>query len=664
MARIGQGTQKPKNMKQALGKLAIYCKKEFAVIIIALVLAVVGTVLTIIGPNQISKITDYMYDGLTGGISTEEIAEDIQKQITTGQLNILEFLPEGVDPGTVDLESLDLTNEDDPLAAAILENVRLSNEFAEAHKDGGIDMDGILSVCILLLTIYVISAICNFLQHFIMATITQKVSRRMRTDISKKINHLPLKYFSSNSYGDVLSRVTNDVDTIGQGLSNSAASIVSASAQFVGCLIMMFWNDWIMAITTIITTFFGIIFMAFIMKHSQRYFKQRQKSLGKLNGYIEEMYSGHDVIRISNAEKNVKSRFNELNLAVKDANFKSQFLSGLMQPIMNFVGNLGYVAVCIVGAILVINGNITFGVITAFLIYVRLFEQPLKQIAQGMTNMQSTAAATERVFEFLEEEELKNEDNIVRTKEDVDGVVDFENVHFAYPDTPDKEVIHGFSAHIKSGQKVAIVGPTGAGKTTLVNLLMRFFETTGGDIKIDGVSIKELRRENVHSMFGMVLQETWLFEGTVRENLVYNCVNVSDETMIDACKACGIHNFIKALPQGYDTVLNDNTSISAGQKQLFTIARAMIQNSPMLILDEATSSVDTRTEVITQKAMDQLTENRTSFVIAHRLSTIKNADVILVVKDGDIIEQGNHEELLAQNGFYADLYNSQFEKTA
>ena len=372
------------------------------------------------------------------------------------------------------------------------------------------------------------------------------------------------------------------------------------------------------------------------------------------------MYSGHDVIRISNAEKNVKSRFNELNLAVKDANFKSQFLSGLMQPIMNFVGNLGYVAVCIVGAILVINGNITFGVITAFLIYVRLFEQPLKQIAQGMTNMQSTAAATERVFEFLEEEELKNEDNIVRTKEDVDGVVDFENVHFAYPDTPDKEVIHGFSAHIKSGQKVAIVGPTGAGKTTLVNLLMRFFETTGGDIKIDGVSIKELRRENVHSMFGMVLQETWLFEGTVRENLVYNCVNVSDETMIDACKACGIHNFIKALPQGYDTVL----SISAGQKQLFTIARAMIQNSPMLILDEATSSVDTRTEVITQKAMDQLTENRTSFVIAHRLSTIKNADVILVVKDGDIIEQGNHEELLAQNGFYADLYNSQFEKTA
>lgn len=664
MARMGQAVQKPKNMKQALGKLAGYCKKEFVIIIIALILATVGTVLTIIGPDQISKITDYIYDGLTGGISTEEITGDVQKQIASGELDILEYLPEGTDPKTVDLSSIDLTDKDDPLSAAILDNVRLSDEFAQAHKDGGIDMDGILSVCILLIVIYLISAICNFSQHFIMATVTQKVSRRMRSDISKKINRMPLKYFSSNSYGDVLSRVTNDVDTIGQGLSNSAANIVSASAQFIGCLIMMFWTDWIMAVTTIITTVLGIFFMAFIMKHSQRYFKQRQESLGKLNGYIEEMYSGHNVIRISNAEKKIKSRFNDLNLAVKNANFKSQFLSGLMQPVMNFVGNLGYVAVCIVGAMLVINGNITFGVITAFLIYVRLFEQPLKQIAQGMTNMQSTAAATERVFEFMEEEELENEDHIIRTKNDIVGEVDFEDVHFAYPDTPDKEVIHGFSAHIRSGQKVAIVGPTGAGKTTLVNLLMRFFETTSGDIKIDGVSVKELRRENVHSMFGMVLQETWLFEGTVRENLVYNCENVSDETMINACKACGIHNFIKALPQGYDTVLNDNTSISAGQKQLFTIARAMIQDSPMLILDEATSSVDTRTEVIIQKAMDKLTENRTSFVIAHRLSTIKNADVILVVKDGDIIEQGSHEQLLEKGGFYAELYKSQFETTA
>lgn len=664
MPRMTHSTQKPKNMKQALSKLISYCRKEFSVIVFALILAAVGTVLTIIGPNQISKITDYIYDGLTGGVSAAEIATDVQKQIQTGQINILEYLPEGIDPKTVDLEGLDLTNADDPLVSAILENVRLSNEFVENHKDTGIDMDGILSVCILLLSIYFISAICTFLQHFIMATITQKVSRRMRGDINRKINRLPLKYFSLNSYGDVLSRVTNDVDTIGQGLSNSAASIVSASAQFIGCLIMMIWTDWVMAATTVVTTVLGVFFMAFVMKRSQHYFKERQTSLGHLNGYIEEMYSGHDVIRISNAEQKVKTKFTELNTAVKNANFKSQFLSGLMQPIMNLVGNLGYVAVCIVGAVLVINNRITFGVITAFLIYVRLFEQPLKQIAQGMTNMQSAAAATERVFEFLEEEELEDESGKKMVLSDVLGRVEFSNVRFSYPDTPDKEVIHGFSASVAPGQKVAIVGPTGAGKTTLVNLLMRFFETTGGDIKIDGVSIQEMRREDVHRMFGMVLQDTWLFEGTVRENLIYNCENISDETMITACKACGIHHFIKALPEGYDTVLNDNTSISAGQKQLFTIARAMIQNSPMLILDEATSSVDTRTELITQKAMDKLTENRTSFVIAHRLSTIKNADVILVVKDGDIIEQGSHEELLKQNGFYAELYNSQFEQSA
>lgn len=419
-----------------------------------------------------------------------------------------------------------------------------------------------------------------------------------------------------------------------------------------------------MAVTTIVTTVLGIFFMAFIMKHSQRYFKERQRSLGKLNGYIEEIYSGHDVIRISNAEKSVKEKFTQMNLAVKNANFKSQFLSGLMQPVMNFVGNLGYVAVCVVGAMLVINGNITFGVITAFLIYVRMFEQPLKQIAQGMTNMQSTAAAAERVFEFLEEEELEDESEKPKWHANVDGEVEFRNVKFAYPNTPDIEVIHNFSAYIQPGQKVAIVGPTGAGKTTLVNLLMRFFETTGGNIYIDGVNTKQMRREDVHSLFGMVLQDTWLFEGTVRENLIYNCENVSEETMVQACKACGIHNFIKALPQGYDTVLSDNTSISAGQKQLFTIARAMIQNSPMLILDEATSSVDTRTEIITQKAMDRLTEKRTSFVIAHRLSTIKNADLILVLRDGDIVEQGSHEDLLKLNGFYAELYNSQFDRTA
>ena len=664
MARMNQTTEKPKNLKLALTKLMSYCKKELAVIILALILAVAGAVLTIAGPNQISKITDYIYDGLTGGVTTDEIAADIQQQIASGTINIMDYLPEGVDPRTVDLSKLDLTDTDDPMVAALLDNIRLSDDFAASHEDGGIDLSGITSVCILLLSIYLISALCTFLQNFIMATETQKISRRMRSDIDRKINRLPLKYFSSNAYGDVLSRVTNDVDTIGQGLSNSAASMVSAAAQFIGCVIMMFWTNGIMAATTIVTTLLGIASMAMIMKRSQHYFKERQASLGNLNGYIEEIYSGHDVIRISNAEESVRQKFDGMNRAVKHANFKSQFLSGLMQPVMNFVGNLGYVAVCVVGAVLVINNTISFGVITAFLIYVRLFEQPLKQIAQGMTNMQSAAAATERVFDFLEEEELENESGKAAHTDAVRGEVEFKNVKFSYPNTPDVEIIHDFSAHIMPGQKIAIVGPTGAGKTTLVNLLMRFFETTGGKILIDGTDIKAMRREDVHRMFGMVLQDTWLFEGTVRENLIYNCQNVSEQQMIAACKACGIHSFIKALPNGYDTVLDDNTSISAGQKQLFTIARAMIQNSPMLILDEATSSVDTRTELITQKAMDHLTEKRTSFVIAHRLSTIKNADKILVLQNGDIVEQGTHEELLAKNGFYAELYNSQFEQSA
>ena len=664
MAHMNRGTEKPKDLKLALKKLMSYCKKELGIILFALILAAAGAILTIAGPNQISKITDYIYDGLTGGVTTEDITADIRQQIASGAINILDYLPEGTDPRSLDLSKLDLSDTEDPMTAAILENIRLSDDFAAAHEGGGIDIRGITSVCLLLLTIYLVSALCTFLQNFIMATETQKISRRMRSDIDCKINRLPLKYFSENAYGDVLSRVTNDVDTIGQGLSNSAASMVSAAAQFIGCLVMMFWTNTVMAATTIVTTLLGIVFMALIMKHSQRYFKARQTSLGNLNGYIEEIYSGHDVIRISNAEDAVKQKFDGMNRAVKDANFKSQFLSGLMQPVMNFVGNLGYVAVCVMGAVLVINGTISFGVITAFLIYVRLFEQPLKQIAQGMTNMQSAAAATERVFEFLEEEELEDESGKKAHTAPVRGEVEFRNVKFSYPNTPDTEVIHDFSAHIQPGQKIAIVGPTGAGKTTLVNLLMRFFETTGGDILIDGTSVRDMRREDVHRMFGMVLQDTWLFEGTVRENLIYNCKDVSEQQMIGACKACGIHSFIKALPNGYDTVLDDNTSISAGQKQLFTIARAMIQNSPMLILDEATSSVDTRTELITQKAMDRLTEKRTSFVIAHRLSTIKNADKILVLQNGDIVEQGTHQELLAKNGFYAELYNSQFEQSA
>ncbi len=588
------GGGKAKDFKGALASLMGYIRNQAGVIIFALVLAAIGAVFTIIGPNQISKMTDYIYDGLYTSI----------------------------------------------------------------------DMDGIRNVAILLISIYLASAICAFVQHYIMQTVTQRTARRLRSDIDTKINRLPLKYFSGNAAGDVLSRMTNDVDMIGQAMSNSLSNLVTALAQFIGCLIMMYYTNWIMATTTVVSTIIGIVVMVVIMSHSQKYFNARQENLGILNGYIEEMYTGHDVIRILDAEGEVKEKFSKMNKAVKDANFSSQFLSGLMQPLMTFIGNLGYVAVCVVGAALIIDGQISFGVITAFLIYTRLFESPLRQISQAMVQVQSCAAASERVFEFLAEEEMEDESDKSARVENVRGEVEFKNVKFSYPNAPEKEIIHNFSIKVKPGQKVAIVGPTGAGKTTMVNLLMRFFEPTGGSILIDGVPTDNIPRSNVHSQFGMVLQDTWLFEGTVRENLVYNTENVTDEQMIEACKACGIHHFIKALPKGYDTVLSDNTAISAGQKQLMTIARAMIQNSPMLILDEATSSVDTKTEMITQAAMDKLTNKRTSFVIAHRLSTIKNADIILVMRDGDIVEQGNHDELIKQNGFYAELYNSQFEQAS
>ncbi len=661
---MGGGGGKAKDMGGAIRKLISYCRSQVGIIIFALILAAIGAVFTIIGPNQISRLTDYIYDGLAGGVSTEELAEDIQNQIASGEINLADYLPEGTTMADIDLSSLDLTDTENELSQAILNNITLSEEYQSAHADEGINMDGILSVAILLVAIYLASAVCNFVQHFIMQTVTQRTARRLRGDIDTKINRLPLKFFNGNASGDVLSRMTNDVDMIGQAMSNSLSNLVTAAAQFIGCLIMMYYTNWIMGTTTVVATLIGLVLMVVIMSRSQKYFTARQESLGVLNGYIEEMYTGHDVIRILDAEDEVKGKFSKMNQAVKNANFRSQFLSGLMQPLMTFIGNLGYVAVCVVGAALVINGNITFGVITAFLIYTRLFEQPLRQISQAMTQVQSCAAASERVFEFLEEEEMEDESSKETRIENVHGEVEFRNVKFAYPSAPDKEIIHNFSVKVKPGQKVAIVGPTGAGKTTMVNLLMRFFEPTGGTILIDGVPTENVPRSNVHSQFGMVLQDTWLFEGTVRENLLYNTEGVTEEQMVAACKACGIHNFIRALPQGYDSVLSDNTAISAGQKQLMTIARAMIQNSPMLILDEATSSVDTKTEMITQQAMDKLTDKRTSFVIAHRLSTIKNADIILVMRDGDIVEQGNHEELLAKNGFYAELYNSQFEQAS
>lgn len=470
-----------------------------------------------------------------------------------------------------------------------------------------------------------------------------------------------MKYFHSVPFGDILSRVTNDVSTLQQALANSLPSMISAAAQFIGCLVMMFVTEWRMALAAIAVTLLGFLIMALVMLRSQKYFAARQENLSTLNGYIEEMYSGHDVVRISRANRKIKKTFGGMNGTLYNADWRSQFLSGVMQPLMTIVGNLGYVVVCVLGSALVMNGEISFGVIVAFILYVRLFTSPLSTLAQGMTQMQTAAAAGDHIFDFLQEEELPEETGKKEGPSVVRGEVEFEHVRFSYPD---KIIIKDFSAHIQPGQKVAIVGPTGAGKTTMVNLLMRFYEINSGSIKIDGIPTSEMTRESVHNLFSMVLQDTWMFEGTVRENLVYNKTGVSDEELEKACRACGIYHFIETLPNGFDTVLDDSVAVSAGQKQLLTITRAMVQDNPMLILDEATSSVDTRTELITQRAMDQLTEHRTSFVIAHRLSTIKNADLILVMKDGDIIEQGTHDSLLAQGGFYADLYNSQFEKAS
>ncbi len=525
-----------------------------------------------------------------------------------------------------------------------------------------IDIDAIIKIVKFLAVIYSFGYVLNYAQGFIMTVISQKVSKRLRTDISQKINRLPLKYFDTTSYGDVLSRVTNDVDMISQTLNQSIGSIVTAIFMFFGSLIMMLSIDVKMTLTAVIAASIGLALMFLIISHSQKYFDRQQNNLGAVNGHIEEIYAGHTVVKAYNGENAAKKTFKEINDKLYDSAWKSQFFSGLMQPLMMFIGNFGYVAVCVVGAVLAMNGSIGFGVIVAFMIYIRLFTQPLSQLAQAATTLQSAAAAGERVFEFLEEEELHDESNKTAVLDTIKGDVSFENVSFGY--NSDKLIIHNFSAKAIAGQKIAIVGPTGAGKTTMVNLLMRFYELNGGDIKIDGTSIADLKRENVHSLFCMVLQDTWLFQGTIKENIVFNKQGVTDEQIVEACQAAGVHHFITTLPNGYDTVIGDEANLSAGEKQLITIARAMIEDAPMLILDEATSSVDTRTEELIQKAMDTLMAGRTSFVIAHRLSTIKNADLILVMRDGDIIESGTHDELLKENGFYAELYNSQFEEVA
>lgn len=524
-----------------------------------------------------------------------------------------------------------------------------------------IDVAAVASIGTFLCVIYGLSLIFGYIQGSIMAIVSQKICKRLRTEMIAKLNRLPLSYFDSRSYGDTLSHVTNDVDTIGTSLNQSMASLVSGILNFVGALLLMFYTNWIMAIAGLLSTLIGFALMGMIIGNSQKFFKEQQRGLGDLNGHIEETYTGHTIIKAYNGETFAEKHFEEKNVKLYESAWKAQFLSGLMMPIMNFVGNFSYVVVCIVGALLVLNGDITFGVIVAFMIYIRLFTQPLSTLAQATTTLQSAAAASERVFGLLEEDELSQEEEDAVVLEHVKGDVSFQNVTFGYK--PEKMIIKGFSADVKAGQKVAIVGPTGAGKTTMVNLLMRFYELNDGEILVDGVPIHSIKRDNLHDLFAMVLQDTWMFEGTIMENIAYNQEDVTEEAIIQACKSVGIHHTIKTMPKGYKTIMS-NATLSAGEKQLLTIARAMVKKSELLILDEATSSVDTRTELLIGKAMDKLSKGKTSFIIAHRLSTIKNADLILVMKDGNIIESGSHEVLLAEKGFYAELYNSQFEEIA
>ncbi len=591
--RVGHGGfapgEKAKDFKGSVSKLLAYGKSFVIFGVIAIILAISGTTLNIIGPQKIGDITNYIVNGITGTINLPEIKK----------------------------------------------------------------------LSIFLIVIYGLGFIFNYIQSYIMATIAQRLSYKLRRDIDHKINRLPLKYFDNNSYGDVLSRVTNDVDTIAQTLNQSLGTLVSAITMFFGSLIMMFLTNYIMAFAAVASTLIGFLLMIIIIRKSQKYFLNQQNGLGAINGHIEEVYSGHTVVKAYNGEKAAMQTFNRMNDDLFINAWRSQFLSGLMMPIMQFIGNFGYVVVSIVGALLAINGKIQFGVIASFMLYVRLFTQPMSQFAQAANRIQSGAAASERVFSFLDESELSAEQDKANTLKEVKGDVEFDHVKFGYDS--DKVIIPDFSMKAKAGQKIAIVGPTGAGKTTLVNLLMRFYEVQDGQIKIDGTSTLDVPRENVHDQFCMVLQDTWLFEGTIKENIAYSRKGVTDEMVKEACKVAGIDFFIRTLPNGYDTILTDKLNLSAGQKQLMTIARAMIVDAPLLILDEATSSVDTRTEIIIQKAMDRLMHGRTSFVIAHRLSTIKNADLILVLKDGNVVESGTHIELLAKNGFYADLYNSQFD---
>lgn len=704
----GRVNEKPKDFKLAIKKLVHYLKPFMVPIIVALILSVLSSVLSIIGPNKLSDLTDEISKGL--GINTKNmelitsnIQNDFKNNIILSEFDLETLNNNDKTKYYETLSTIKNKNEKEVYSSILslpdsvkllilsdtkINGVSISNSdklkllsLTSSSTDGTsmyksldklpesikslikpkIDLNKVNKIGIFLICIFLLSAVFDYFENIIMVDVSNNFAYGLRKKISKKINKLPLKYFDKNSYGDILSRITNDVDTINMSLQNSLGTFMSSVTLFIGSIIMMFSTNVYMAITGVLSSLIGFVFMSLIMKNSQKYFTKRQVELGKLNGHIEEAYSSHLVIKAYNATKESTDKFDEYNGSLYECNRKSQFLSGLMPPLMGFIGNFSYVAVCIVGAILVLKGNITFGVIVAFMIYVRLFTNPLSRIAQSMTQLQSATSASERVFEFVEEVEMFDESEITKQldKDKVKGEIEFRNVSFGYSDN--KTIINNFNFKAKPGEKIAIVGPTGAGKTTIVNLLMKFYEINKGDILIDGISTKELTRENIHDLFIMILQDTWLFEGTIKENIKYNKLNVNDEEVWNALKVVGVDHFVKSLPKTIDYKIEDNDSISSGQKQLLTIARGMIKNSPFLILDEATSSVDTRTEELVQKAMDKLTKGRTSFIIAHRLSTIKNADHILVMKDGNIIEQGNHDELIKKKGFYAELYNSQFK---
>lgn len=677
---MGRGLNAPVEKANDFGKsikrLFSEMKGRRTLMFIGLSLAILGSILSILAPDKLSNLTDEISKGLVVNTKNiETLTNNINEKLNLKETNS----PNMVNPINVledfKIEDITITVNDQIEFLSIFKNVNEKTDANELYKmidelpkniqkviKPTMNMDAIKKIVIFLVTLYLASALFNYIEGLCMVDVANKFAKNLRERISKKINKLPLKYFDKHQTGDLLSRVTNDVDTIAMTMNNSLSSLVSAITLFIGTIIMMFITNVIMATTAIISSLIGFLGMMIILSKSQKYFTRKQEELGNLNAHIEEIYGGLNVVKVYNGKVEANKKFDEFNIRVCNANKKSQFLSGLMMPLMSFIGNFGYVAVCIVGALLTMNGKISFGVIVAFITYVRLFTSPLSQIAQGLTSLQSAAAASERVFEFLDEEEMNNQTNITKIldKSKVKGNIEFKNVEFQY-DGNETPTIKNFSAKASSGQKIAIVGPTGAGKTTIVNLLMKFYEINKGDILIDGISINELTRENIHSLFTMVLQDTWLFNGTVKENIVYNRGNISDERIKEVCECVGLDHFIRTLPKSYDTIITDYDSISAGQRQLLTIARGMIEDSPFLILDEATSNVDTRTEELVQIAMDKLTEGRTSFIIAHRLSTIKNADLILMMKDGNIIEQGNHEELMKLNGSYAELYNSQFE---